>query len=75
MQLYQIKNKDDEEFEKIYSNIYLDINGGIKNSGNYGMATDKKGKLLNKGLIQNPGDYGIYILNNSIGENRGRDLN
>ena len=75
LQLYQIKNKNDEEFEKIYSNISLDINGGIKNSGNYGMATDKKGKLLNKGLIQNQGDYGIYILNNSIGENRGRDLN
>ena len=75
LHLYQIENKDDEEFEKIYSNISLDINGGIKNSGNYGMAIDKKGKLLNKGLIQNQGDYGIYILNNSIGENRGRDLN
>lgn len=59
----------------IESSASLKIEGGIKNEGNYGMAVDKGGELLNKGLIQNTGDYGIYILNNSIGENSGRDLN
>lgn len=58
----------------IKPNISFNIEGGIKNKGNYGMATDKKGSLLNKGLISNQGDYGIYILNNSKGENRGRGI-
>ncbi|MGL5570767.1 autotransporter outer membrane beta-barrel domain-containing protein [Cetobacterium sp.] len=57
-----------------YSSGEFSIDAGIKNKGNYGMAVDKKGSLLNKGLISNKGDYGIYILDNSKGENRGRDL-
>ena len=75
LKLPQKERDDKSEFEKIYSNISLTVEGGIKNQGNYGMAVEGKGELLNKGLIQNKKDYGIYIENNSIGENKGRDLN
>lgn len=74
LKLPKEENPDNTEFEKIYSNISLNIEGGIKNQGNYGMVVEKKGNLLNKGLIQNKKDYGIHISDSSIGENRGRDL-
>lgn len=62
------------DVEKIYSNISFNIEGGVKNTGNYGMSAEKKGLLLNKGLIRNKKDYGIYVSTDSKGENRGRDL-
>lgn len=57
----------------------VEIGGGVKNKGNYGMVslTDGSGKskAINRGLVANTGDFGMYSEGvGSVIENRGRDL-